>query len=88
MWLEDARRRALMPAVKPKVAHYGRSKIQPIDFMEAICTPEEYIGHLKCCVIKYVSRYQHKGTPVEDLRKAQTYLDWLITHEDGGKSNG
>lgn len=28
--------------------------------------------------IKYISRYKHKGNPVEDLKKARWYLDYLI----------
>ena len=29
-------------------------------------------------VVKYVSRYRHKGTPVQDLLKARWYLNKLI----------
>ena len=29
-------------------------------------------------VIKYVSRYDKKGKPLEDLQKAATYLQWAI----------
>lgn len=72
-----------MPKVKPPVPYYDRSAIQPIDFMEAVFTPEEYRGHLKGCVIKYLARYQHKGTPLADLHKARAYLDWLIEFEEG-----
>jgi hypothetical protein len=32
-------------------------------------------------IIKYVSRYPHKGG-VRDLRKAQVYLNWLIEREE------
>jgi hypothetical protein len=90
-WLQDARRRAFMRKDYPAVAHYEMQAIQPIDFMESTCTPEEYRGHLKCCVIKYISRYQRKGTPLKDLHKALTYLEWLIAFEDDGergKPNG
>ena len=87
-WLQDARRRALMPAVKPKVAHYDRSKIQPIDYMAESFTPEEYAGYLKGNVLKYLARYKFKGHPLDDLRKARVYLDWLIEREGGGKANG
>jgi hypothetical protein len=74
-----------MPKNHPNVSHYNRSTIQPIDFMESSFTPDEYRGHLKGCVIKYISRYRLKGTPVEDLYKAQTYLGWLIEYEEGQK---
>jgi len=70
-----------MPTNKPHVSHYDRSIIQPIDFMESSFTPDEHRGYLKGQVIKYISRYQYKGKPIEDLHKARIYLDWLIEHE-------
>jgi hypothetical protein len=75
-----------MPTAKPPVAHYDRCTLQPIDIIEATFTPEEYRGHLKACIIKYLFRYQHKGTPLEDLRKAANYLEWLLEHETNGPS--
>jgi hypothetical protein len=83
-----------MPDNKPPVAHYSQGAIQPIDFMEGSFTRAEYIGYLKGNVIKYVSRFQHKGTPEADLIKAQTYLGWLldamrrdasVKHDDDGE---
>jgi len=32
-------------------------------------------------VVKYVTRYKHKGKPLEDLQKALWYLQKLIEHE-------
>ena len=33
---------------------------------------------------KYMFRYEHKGKPLEDLRKARFYLKrWLENHENG-----
>jgi hypothetical protein len=61
----------------PPVAHYDRGSVQPIDFMEGNFTPDEYLGFLKGQVIKYISRFRYKGTPIADLEKAQTYLGWL-----------
>ncbi len=69
-----------MPKNHPPVEHYNRGKIQPIDFMEASFTPDEYIGFLKGQVIKYISRFRYKGLPGADLIKAQTYLSWLIEY--------
>ena len=70
-----------MPKFHPHVSHYERGAIQAIDFLESDFTPDEYRGHLKACIIKYVSRYLYKGKPIEDLTKAQTYLLWLIEFE-------
>jgi hypothetical protein len=71
-----------MPKTHPPVAHYDRAAIQPIDFMESNFTPDEYRGYLKGQVIKYLSRYRYKGTPIQDLTKAQTYLIWLREFEE------
>ena len=70
-----------MPDIKPPVPHYDRGRIQVIDFLEGSLTPEEYRGHLKACVIKYVSRYRYKGAPLADLLKAEDYLAFLIEFE-------
>lgn len=51
--------------------HY-QTNIQPWDFIVA-----NDLGYLEGNVIKYVSRYRDKNG-VEDLRKAQHYLDKLI----------
>jgi hypothetical protein len=70
-----------MPKFKPPVDHYNRGVIQPIDFMESHFTPDEYRGYLKGQVIKYISRYRYKGSPIADLAKAQTYILWLLEFE-------
>jgi hypothetical protein len=60
--------------------HYEKFKIQPIDYMRAILTKEEFSGYCRGNVLKYVSRYKEKGG-IEDLKKAQLYLQWLIETE-------
>lgn len=70
-----------MPKYHPPVTHYDRSIIQPIDFMESSFTRDEYRGFLKGQVIKYISRYQYKGKPLDDLEKGRQYLNWLIEVE-------
>ena len=67
-----------MPEQKPRVAHYAQARIQPIDYMEATFTREEFVGYLKGNALKYLSRFQFKGTPEADLIKAATYLGWLL----------
>lgn len=44
----------------------------------------EYVGALKFNIYKYVYRYAHKNG-VEDLKKAETYLNKLIEFEEGAK---
>lgn len=64
--------------------HYVNSRIEPIDYM-ADKLPAYTDGHTAFCVgnvIKYVSRAPHKGTFLQDLRKARQYLDFAIEHEE------
>ena len=53
-------------------AHYAVKTIQPWDFIIA-----NNIGYLEGNIIKYISRWKDKGG-VEDLKKAQHYLQKLI----------
>ena len=41
-------------------------------------SPEEYQGYLKGNAMKYLWRYKHKNG-LEDLKKAQIYVGWLVT---------
>ena len=33
-------------------------------------------------IIKYVTRFPHKGTPLSDFKKAKWYLEYLIKEEE------
>ena len=57
--------------------HYTVNGIQPIQIMKANMTKEEYRGFLEGNILKYPLRYKHKNG-IEDLKKAKTYLSWLI----------
>jgi hypothetical protein len=50
-------------------AHYKAGGIETIDFIEA-----KQLGYNLGNVIKYVSRADHKGKKLEDLKKAEWYL--------------
>lgn len=56
--------------------HYKQGGIECIDCIKA-ALGENFIGFLIGNVIKYCYRYKHKNG-VEDLRKAQWYLDRAI----------
>jgi|TARA_B100001971_G_C17775505_1_gene327075 hypothetical protein len=58
--------------------HYLKGKKETIDVIQDCMTDDEYHGYLKGNVLKYVSRYKFKGEPLEDLQKAQWYLNKLI----------
>ena len=59
-------------------AHYKYGKKETIDVIKDCMTDDEYHWYLKCNVLKYVSRYKFKGEPLEDLEKAQWYLNRLV----------
>ena len=52
--------------------HY-REGIEPIKFIQS-----HNMNFAAGNVIKYICRYQHKGTALEDLNKARHYIDLLI----------
>lgn len=57
--------------------YYTRGGIECIEAIKASMTASEFRGYLKGNVMKYLWRYQLKNG-VEDLRKAQWYLNRLI----------
>ena len=61
--------------------HYTSGKIETIDFIRDKLGPEQFVGYCLGNVLKYVSRYDKKGTPVEDLEKAEVYLRWAIEQQ-------
>lgn len=57
--------------------HYTFGDIEVIDYIRDKLTPNEFLGYCGGNVLKYVSRWRHKGG-VEDLEKAEVYLKWMI----------
>tara|TARA_X000001382_G_scaffold12841_1_gene8428 strand:- start:1041 stop:1316 length:276 start_codon:yes stop_codon:yes gene_type:complete len=57
--------------------HYNQDKIECIDAIES-ATNGGFEFYLQGVIIKYLWRYRYKGKPVEDLRKAEWYLQKLI----------
>jgi hypothetical protein len=64
-------------------SHYTQGGIETIDFIKAKMTHEQFEGYLLGNIIKYLTRYNHKGNAVQDLEKATTYLNWLTEHIKG-----
>ena len=65
-------------------AHYKLGDgIECIDYIKQVLTPEEFKGYCHGNLIKYQHRHGYKGNPVEDLKKARSYLDKLITETEG-----
>ncbi len=55
--------------------HYNKGSIEVIDFLESLGIAEDFCAGN---AIKYISRYRHKGTPLQDLKKARWYIERLI----------
>lgn len=60
--------------------HYKNQGIEPIVLMRKNFSKEEFAGFLQGNVLKYMLRYKDKNG-LEDLKKAKTYLTWLIEEE-------
>ena len=60
--------------------HYTKGGIECIEAIKASMTPEEFAGFLKGQVLKYMWRFEDKWDPVEDVEKAQFYMDELAAH--------
>ena len=56
--------------------HYNAGNIEVIDVID-----DWHLGFYEGNIIKYVGRSQHKGQRLEDLKKAQWYLNRLIEIE-------
>tara|TARA_R110002153_G_scaffold257748_1_gene417030 strand:- start:6 stop:323 length:318 start_codon:yes stop_codon:yes gene_type:complete len=63
-------------AINPN--HYKIGGVEVFDFLKAKLTLEELNGFCKGNIIKYITRANHKNG-IEDIKKAQWYLDKLIT---------
>ena len=70
---------ATVNALKEQVGgnHYSKLAIQPVEYINA-----NGLSYLAGNVVKYISRYNHKGKPLQDLQKAKHYVEMLIELED------
>tara|TARA_R100000664_G_scaffold31771_1_gene45759 strand:+ start:427 stop:645 length:219 start_codon:yes stop_codon:yes gene_type:complete len=57
--------------------HYNSGNIECIDAIQESMSSEAFKGYLKGNIQKYIWRYENKKG-VEDLKKAQWYLNKLI----------
>ena len=55
-----------------KPPHYNQGLIEPIDFIKS-----QNMNYIEGNIIKYTTRYKFKNG-IEDLKKAQWYLEKLI----------
>lgn len=62
-------------------SHYTQGGVECIEGIKA-ALGDEFPAYCQGNVLKYVWRWRHKGG-VEDLRKAQVYLGWMIEAAEG-----
>ena len=74
-----AERKRVEDIVRP--AHYRAGGVDVIEYAEHHVPREQMIGFHRINVLKYLTRYDKKNG-VEDLKKAQFYLDKLIQLEE------
>ena len=67
-----------------KPSHY-QGEIECIECIKASMTYEEFKGYCQGNALKYIIRFDRKNG-VEDLQKAQWYINRLIKHINNGKS--
>jgi Protein of unknwon function (DUF3310) len=64
--------------------HYNAGPVETIEIIEQVCA--HYPGREAFavgCVVKYLARAPHKGSKLEDLRKAAWYIDRIIQIVEG-----
>lgn len=72
------------PIIHP--SHYNKGEIETIVILkELTASYSGFQGFLVGNITKYLSRANHKGTKLEDLKKAQYYLTNLISEVEGEK---
>lgn len=71
-----------MDKINPE--HYKTGGIETIDYIQAKLTIEQFKGYLVGNVVKYLSRFEHKGGE-EDLQKARWYLNRMLEERDRGR---
>lgn len=60
-------------------SHYNNGGVECIQAIEASMEPEAFQGYLKGNTLKYLWRMSYKGKALEDCKKAQWYLNKLIS---------
>jgi hypothetical protein len=77
--LTTAQNQAKVKDMVDSPEHYTTGGIETIDFIQAKLTPEQFKGYLLGNIIKYSSRYGHKGQGVQDAGKLRWYSAKLET---------
>lgn len=85
---DNGRRKNVSQNVSDRVnhpSHYTQGGVECIEGIKA-ALGDEFPAYCQGNVLKYVWRWKFKGG-VEDLRKAQVYLGWMIESVEGMKND-
>lgn len=63
--------------------HYSNGTVECIDYLKDNMSYEAYLGYLEGNLKKYLHRWRYKGKPLEDLSKANWYLNRLRQELEG-----
>ena len=66
--------------------HYTQGGIECIKAIEASMPPEGFQDYCKGNCLKYIWRWREKNG-IEDLKKAQVYLNWMIESAEKEEDN-
>ena len=69
--------------------HYNKGGVECIQAIQAMLTPDEFVGYLRGNSLKYRWRMRYKSNPVQDMEKAEWYEKklkqfWLENRDDLG----
>jgi hypothetical protein len=59
-------------------AHYNQSGIECIEAIYEALGPDGFKSYCQGNALKYLWRHQYKGKPIEDLQKAQWYINKIV----------
>ena len=58
--------------------HYKQGDVECIEAIKAALGHDGFKAYCRGQVIKYIWRAEHKGTPIDDYRKAEWYVSRLV----------
>lgn len=67
--------------------HYQVGRIQPIELMQDVMTPEQLKGFLRGNIMKYALRLGHKDDEVKEAEKIKAYASMLVDLLNGKTIN-
>lgn len=59
-------------------SHYSAGTIECVEYLKDNMPWDAYLGGLEWNVKKYLHRWRYKKQPIEDLKKAQWYLNRMV----------